>query len=119
MSKQERTGAWMIALLIAVLLIAVAVEKKCSCEDVSTQDTESLNECAKKAEKSLPKEKTKDTKKGKKKDSNKNKKRDKKSKVKKTSSKPTKRKETTSCKSSGEKNGNSSKQKELQPVPQF
>ena len=61
MSKQERIGAWLIALFIVAMLVAVVIERKCSSSDISSQDSKSLNEYVEKAEKSKPKDKNKET----------------------------------------------------------
>ena len=58
MSKQERMGAWMIALLIVVLLLVVVVQRKCASANEGAHD-EILEEYVEKAQKSVPKEKEK------------------------------------------------------------
>jgi hypothetical protein len=121
MSKQERAGAWIVALFIVVLLVAVAIERKCSSSDVNSQDAKSLNEYVEKAEKSKPREKNKDDKKDKKKSNKKGKKNsnDKDKKDKKSSSQSSKKKEKKSSKDKSKKKSGNNKQRELQPVPQF
>lgn len=122
MSKQERTGAWMIALLIVVLLVAVFVERKCSSDDVECQSQSSKTEYIEKAEKSTPKVKKKGSKKSTKQDTKKGdskkstgKKTDK---VKKSSSKTTKKSAKKTDKNQGKVN-KSTQKRQLQPVPQF
>ncbi len=119
MSKQERVGAWMIAALIVLLLVAVAVEKKCTHDSTSSTDAKTLNEYVEKAQKSKPKE-DKKPKTGKKKGSkaSSDKKRVTKDKGSKAKPKATK-KSKNSSKSKSEKKSTGNKQRELQPVPQF
>ncbi len=119
MSKQERTGAWLIALLIVVLLAAAGIERKCSHSDVSPQEAKSMNERVEKAQKSKPKEKlkhnkNKDRKQGKSQNESKKKKKDKKS-----TAKTTPQKAKTTPKEKSNNQSSNSHQRELQPVPQF
>ena len=63
MSKQERTGAWMIVALIVILLAAVAIERKCTRDSVDSSTQQEIKESVEKASKIKVKEKEK-TKKG-------------------------------------------------------
>ena len=44
MSKQERTGAWAILILIVVLLAVVVVEKRCSNDNIDPSAQKQMNE---------------------------------------------------------------------------
>ena len=63
MSKQERTGAWLIVALIVILLAAVAIERKCTSDSVDPTTQQEIKESVEKASKTKVKEKDK-TKKG-------------------------------------------------------
>jgi len=114
MSKQERVGAWIIALLIVALLVAVFIERRCSNDDAITTSSNEVSEYIEKAEKTKPKEKEKKKKKNKdeKKQSNKKEKKQ----IKESSKKDKKKK--SNQKNSNKKSANNS-QRSLEPVPQF
>ena len=97
MSKQERTGAWLILALIVILIAAVFIERKCSSDNVDSKTQKEINEYVDKAKKIKVKEKKKD-------------KKDNKT-TKKSSSTSTKNKGKSQSKNKSEKKSSSSKDK--------
>lgn len=115
MSKQERAGAWAIAIIIVLLLAAVFIERRCSSDvKMSPGNDKELNEYIDGAEKSAPKKS--DKKKTKKSNTSKNASSNTKSKGKSQSTKSTKKKST---KKQSSKTSKSTSTRKMDPVPQF
>lgn len=124
MSKQERTGAWLIVALIIILIAAVFIERKCTTDNVDATTQKQINEYVEKASKT----KVTTTKNNKKKKTNKgtNKKgstkNDKSKQATKSKSKNsnTKKYKTTKKKNTDKtKKKTTSPQRMLEPVPEF
>ena len=118
MSKQERTGAWAILILIVVLLAAVVVEKQCSNDNIDPSAQKQMNEYIEKTKDVKVKEsKTKKSKSAKvaKKTSKSTKSQSK------ATGKTTKRDNKKSNKKTGKStsNKNGTKSRKIEPVPQF
>ncbi len=118
MSKQERTGAWAILILIVVLLAAVVVEKQCSNDNIDPSAQKQMNEYIEKTKDVKVKEsKTKKSKSAKvaKKSSKSTKSQSK------ATGKTTKRDNKKSNKKTGKStsNKNGTKSRKIEPVPQF
>lgn len=115
MSKQERAGAWAIAVLIVLLLAAVMIERRCSSDvKMSPGDEKELNEYIDGAKKSAPKKN--DKKKTKNSDSSKSTSNNAKSKGK---SQPTKGQKKKTTKKQTSKSSKSNSSRKIDPVPQF
>ena len=114
MSKQERAGAWAIAIVIMLLLAAVFIERRCSSDvKMSPGNEKELNEYIDGAEKSAPKKSEK--KKTKKSNTSKTASNTK-SKSKSQSTNSTKKKST---KKQSSKTSKSTSTRKMDPVPQF
>lgn len=118
MSKQERTGAWAILILIVVLLAVVVVEKRCSNDNIDPSAQKQMNEYIEKTKDVKVKEsKTKKSKSAKvaKKSSKSTKSQSK------ATGKTTKRDNKKSNKKTGKStsNKNGTKSRKIEPVPQF
>ena len=129
MSKQERTGAWMIVALILILIAAVYIERKCSSDDVDSKTQKEITEYVEKAGKNKVKEKkstkktTQKSTKDKKEESttkSKSKTNSKKTTTKAKKTNSTKKQEKSKTKSQQSKSKKPvSAQRMLEPVPQF
>lgn len=118
MSKQERTGAWAILILIVVLLAVVVVEKRCSNDNIDPSAQKQMNEYIEKTKDVKVKEsKTKKSKSAKvaKKSSKSTKSQSR------ATGKTTKRDNKKSNKKTGKStsNKNGTKSRKIEPVPQF
>ena len=131
MSKQERTGAWLIVALIVILVAAVFIERKCSSDEVDPKTQKEMTEYVEKAGKNKVKEKKRTKKTAQKSSKDKSKKKESTSKSKTKSGtkkagaknkKTTKKQDKSKSKtqqSKGKSKKNSSPQRMLDPVPQF
>lgn len=119
MSKQERTGAWAILILIVVLLAVVVVEKRCSNDNIDPSAQKQMNEYIEKTKDVKVKEsKTKKSKSAKvAKKSSKSTKSQSKATGKTTKRDNNKKSNKKTGKSTSNKNG--TKSRKIEPVPQF
>ena len=119
MSKQERTGAWAILILIVVLLAVVVVEKRCSNDNIDPSAQKQMNEYIEKTKDVQVKEsKTKKSKSAKvAKKSSKSTKSQSKATGKTTKRDNNKKSNKKTGKSTSNKNG--TKSRKIEPVPQF